>query len=501
VTDKPKKPKQRKPNVGSDTTVGSKVWWWQIGMYAFAIGASLMLIGLTILRLVQGRFTVAPAVAAVVVAAMSWTLLTSSEKAVVEPGGIKVGSSEPELTEFVNSISKALGAPEIDAMYVVMEPRLTVAEENRYFGLKYWRRVMIVGLPFLHSLSKTEFAALTAHHLGHYTEGHVHEGVRGMRALRAGNLMIASERDGAVNGVFGSYSRKMSRSVGGVGVAQEQGAERAAVDAYGTEAMLSGLAKLDDVESAWNQMLRDYVVPALQQGAHPADLFTGFESLLASTARKDDRADDVEKRVGSEASEFEPHKTPGQRAALVTQWPAVEGSVDLDDGDALAYTLLDPEAKSTEIVIGTWARTLMDSKTEPRSWQELNDDVYSTATYKFAQRGFAEETDAIDQFEQVLDWSDTEWSELDEALSGVKSLKRLDPLERRASWVAAIVTEAVAASDHYHWQQNWEGPPPLVSAEGEQLDAEPIASLILNGDSARARAAFDRVVSAETSVH
>ena len=166
MTDTPKKSKQRKPNVGSDPTVGSKVKWWQGGLYAVTIGTALILVGITLVRLVQGQFNPAAAVAAVLIGGFAWALLSASDKSVHEPGGLRVANSEPELTRFISSVADTVGAPDVDQIFLVVEPRLTVVEETRFFGLQHKRRMLILGLPFLHTMTTAEVAALTAHHLG-----------------------------------------------------------------------------------------------------------------------------------------------------------------------------------------------------------------------------------------------------------------------------------------------------------------------------------------------
>jgi len=495
VADQTKKTKKRKPNVGSDPTMGSRTFWWQIGVYAFALGASGLLIGLTLFRLLQGRFTPAPAVAAVVVAGMSWVLLTASDTAKYEPGGIPLGSSEPELAAFLHSIADDIGAPRVDAIQLVTEPLLTILEETRYFGLKHDRRILLVGLPFLHSMTKQEIASLTAHHLGHWADGHVDNGVKSMRALRAGAKLIQMERQGVVEGVFGSYARKMSRSVGGVGVAQEEGAERVAYETYGSKATLSGLYKIDDVSSAWDDMLRDYVVPSLQNGLHPADLFDGFEQLLASSARAQARSEDVARRQADMGSEFDPHNTPGHRYALVSGWPAVAPAVTVEDSDALGRTLLDGAAKSEAIVVGKWANALIDQRTEPQSWDELADQVFSPQTYALAERGVDAEADyqPAALLDQVIDWSGADWDPLDERLAKIKALRKVSTDARRRQWVQALVLEAAAKSSRHRWQHSWDGLPTLVTSSGDVVPADALTELVLDGQRHEARALISQL--------
>lgn len=486
-----KTPKTRKPNVGSDPTTGAKVKRWQAGFYAFAIGVSAVMIGVSLFYIVTGRFSRLFTAAAVLVTGLSWGLLTAKNDAFEEPDGIKAGQAEPGLTDFVEQVAVSVGAPMPDAIYLVTAAEFGITESTQYFGRTVEKNVLTIGLPYLWSLTRQELAALLAYELAHFADVGIDEGVRAQRSLRAARDLIAKERQGFVNGVYGSYARKMFRSVGGVGIAQEEAAEHAAIDAYGTTALRSGLHKLDDTAVAFDQLLREYVVPALQNQMHPDDMFGGFANMLKSTVRSGERARDVERRRNKNRSEFELHLTAAERLTRAESLPEKRGTVDLDNCDEPAHLLLDPGAHSTEIAVGTWATKLMTQRTEPQSWDQLVEQVYSSKTQSLASMVFDEEIDPSDQLEQALTWSaDDSWASVDGSMQAcLKSIK--DPAERRTKWVRCVVVEAAAATGAYSWAHSWDGPPVLVDASGDSLDAIGIATLIADGEATRARAEFE----------
>jgi hypothetical protein len=490
-----KPPKTRKPNVGSDPTKGSRVKQWQIGVYAFAITTSATMLGISLLYILSGSFSRLFTAAAVLVTGLSWGLLTSKNDSFTEPEGIKIADSEPVLRDFVYEVAAQVDAPVPDEIYLVTTADFGVTEATRFFGRTVDRSVLTIGLPFLQALTKQEFAALLAHELAHYADNGIEEGVRAHRSLRAARELIAVERDGFINGVYGSYARKMFRSVGGVGVAQEEAADRAATEAYGTQALLSVLGKYDDVAVAFDQLLREYVVPALQQQMHPNDLFGGFGELLKSANRADERARDVERRRNKNRNEFELHLTPPERIAMVQTWSTESGIADLHNPQAPAHTLLDDDARSADTAVGSWASKLMTNRTEPQTWQHLTDEVYSVKTQSLASMVFDDETDPVAHLEQAFAWSETQdWARVDGPIEAcLKSMK--DPDERRTKWARCIVVEAAAATGSFAWQHSWDGPPVLVDTAGTSLDAMEIASLIVHGKSTEARTAFQAATS------
>jgi hypothetical protein len=483
--------KIRKPNVGSDPTKGARVRRWQAGFYAFAIGVSTVMIGLSLFYTLTGRFSRLLTAAAVLVAGLSWGLLTAKNDAFKEPDGIKVDAVEAALTSFVQQVADQVGAPMPDAIYLVTTADFHITESTRYFGRKVDKSVLAIGLPYLQSMTRQELAALLAHELGHYVDVGIEEGVRAQRSLRAARDLIWIERQGPINGVYGSYARKMFRSIGGVGEAQEEAADRVAVMSYGTAALLSALHKLDDTAVAFDQMLREYVVPALQNQMHPDDMFGGFGELLASRTRAEERERDVERRRAKERNEFELHLTASERTARVESWSTESARVTVERADEGAHTLLDPEAKSVKIAVGSWAKKLMTHRTEPQSWEQLVEQVYSVKTQSLASMVFDDEIPADDQLERAFVWSaNGEWAQVDGSMEAcLKSIK--DSTERRTKWARCVVVEAAAATGGYSWQHSWDGPPVLVDETGDSLDAIGIAAMIADGDAAMARSTFD----------
>jgi len=489
-------PKTRKPNVGSDPNRGARVKQWQVGLYVFAIGASLVLLLANLMLIINGTFSAVFFIIALLITGLSWGLVVNKTDNDADPTGVKLANSEPALTAFVQSVADSVGAPMPDDLYLVTEAELQVVEKTQFFGLKVESSALRIGVPFLQALSQQEFAALLAYELAHYAPGDVAHGPRAIRGLEAARDLIAIERKGFVNAVYGSYARKMFRSVGGVGVAQEAAADHAAAEAYGTVAMRSALEKYDDVAVAFDQMLREYVVPALQSGSHPVDMFDGFGELLNSSTRRIDREGDVERRQGKDRSEFELHRTPRERLATIDDGEHHPGSESLAHAEAPAHELLDATAKSADIVVGRWASKLMGTSTEPRSWDQLVDDVYSARSHDIASLAFDEddETDPGARFEHALACSASDdWDAVDAATK--KPLKKVgDVGDRRHTWAECVVLDAASAAGDYEWQHSWDGPAVLADAGGNQFDSGSIAALLADGKSVEAKAAFEAAV-------
>ena len=487
--------KTRKPNVGSDPTKGSKVKQWQYGLYAFAFGATAILVGLNLFYILNGRFSRMFAALTILVGGLSWMLVTAKNSLFKESKGVKVTSAEPALRDFVQQVADQVGGTMPDDIFLEGPATYGLLEDTRLFGMRVETSVLKIGMPYLQALTKQEFASLLAHSFGHHADCGIEDGPRAYRGLRAARDLITVERQGFINGVYGSYARKMFRSVGGVGVAQEEAADRLAVDTYGTDAAISSLEKYDEVPVAFDQLLRDYVVPALQNQMHPTDMYAGFAEMMKSDARAAERRSLVDKRREAERNEFNLHRNPVERIDEIRDWDHVAGAVQIPDGDASAATLLDAEAKTAEIVVATWAKELMTERTTPHTWQELTDEIYSVKTQSLASMVFDEETEPATQLEQAFEWSASDdWSRVDGPIeAGLKKIK--DPVERRTKWARCVVVEAAVTTGAFSWQHSWDGPPILVDDSGESLDAAGIAKMIVAGDAAEARASFDAAVS------
>ena len=319
ATSKPAK--SRKANVGSDATKGSRVKLWQIGFYAFAIGACIIVVGATVNSLLKGNVPRAGFAVSFFMIGITWSLLRANNDKKSDIDGVRVTDEEPELQAFVRSVAEEIGVEPPKDIVLGVKAGIDMRELTRHFGRTVDRSALIIGLPFLSTMTKRELAALLAHMLAHNADGDVAEGAAAIRSLREGRKLIAAERDGFVNGVYGSYARKMFRSVGGVAVAQEEQADRLAARAYGTDALLSALAQVDDTVVAFDQMLRHYVVPAMQNEMHPRDLYEGFTKVYESSARAESRTEALQQRLAKERNEFDLHQTPQERMLRVQSWP------------------------------------------------------------------------------------------------------------------------------------------------------------------------------------
>jgi len=499
VSDTASKPKKiRKPNVGSDATKGGKLRLWQVGLYAFAIGVTLILIAINISYVVRGEFPRITLAATILIGGLSWGLLKKETGVFADSKGLKIANAEPDLQAFIGQIADEVGVDGPDDVYLVSEARLALTEATRQFGRTVDGSSLIIGMPNLHALTRQEFAAALAHEFAHHAESGIEAGPETLRSLRSAREIIRVERQGFVNGVYGSYARKMFRGIGGVGVAQEEFADRLAAERYGTEALLGALRKEDETKVAFDQLLREYVVPGLQNHQHPELMYQGFEHVLASPARAEQRDRDLTRHQDRDRSEFLLHRKAALRLAMVEAWDVMPAQVQVEQADALAATLLSPDAKSSEIVVGTWATGLTDHSTEPTSWQDLTEQVYVPNASAIAALPFDEddESTAGDRLEQALEWSASgDWDDLDRSIKKELKKKRFNNSDaRRIEWARCVVLDVAAQQDGHRWKHDWDGPPMLVNASGSALDAEPIAAMIAEGKVDQARDALDSIL-------
>ena len=491
------KPKSTRPFIGGDASKASHIIRWQYGLYVWAVGILIVLAIVHIRHAIVERAFLRPAVLLTLVCLASSRVIFSHIKSdFARPAnGLEVSAAEPTLVAFVQDAANALGSRMPDEIFLTNQVELRIEENNERFGLRVGESVLFVGVPLMKAMDQREFAALLGHELADFAPSSVPEGVRAFRALKFATRLIRRERGSALDGVFGNYARKIFRSVGAIGVAQEDAAERAAADAYGTEALLSALRKMHDVRAAWDQMLREYAVPALQSERHPVGLYEGFATILASPVRASQRSRDTARWRALERDWYELHRNASDRIAELTTWPEIAASIPIPRTPAI--DLLDADADSLQQLIALWASLLIRTETEPATWEELATEVFSLASADIAAmapRAQAEESDELTA-RQRLDFAATcsesgDWSAVLDALK--KPLKRIkDPQERLAEWVRCVVVETAAELNSFGWQHNWEGRPTLVDAAGRAFEPESIAQLLLDGKPAQARQALE----------
>ncbi|WP_242108691.1 M48 family metallopeptidase [Luteimonas aquatica] len=168
------------------------------------------------------------------------------------PSGYRLGEGEaPRLTEDVERLRAAVGAPPLSGIVIDSELNAAAAQVPRLFGLLGNRQYLVLGLPLLQLLDREELASVIAHEFGHFGAEHgrfsgwiyrvrlswyrVLEGMAQRGGIVAHLLFKFYER---YVPYFNAYSFVLARE-------QEYEADAAAARATGAEAAASALVRLE----------------------------------------------------------------------------------------------------------------------------------------------------------------------------------------------------------------------------------------------------------------
>jgi Zn-dependent protease with chaperone function len=203
-----------------------------------------------------------------------------------EPHGLPLGRADaPHLWATVDELAHTVGTAAPDELYLVLDVNAGVDERTRLLGLLGGRRVMYVGMPLLQAFTVAQIRAVLAHELGHYSRRHTRLADIAYRGRLA--LLRTVGHIGRLNitgWVFRGYAHLYLRVEGAVSRRQELEADLAGVRVAGREAAASALRETRVLAAAYDVFLDRYVMPGLDAGYAPDDLFAGFAALLRERA-------------------------------------------------------------------------------------------------------------------------------------------------------------------------------------------------------------------------
>lgn len=169
-------------------------------------------------------------------------------------------------------------------VYLAPNVNAFVADVGGFAGL-FTTRVLAVGLPLLHCLSRAEFRSVLAHEFGHYAQGDTHIGGWVFRTRGAVQRVVENlEHVEASTGeqapllwlffslmrwpfvMFGNFYLRFSLALSR---AQEFSADALAAQLEGAEVLIRALQGLRHADIGFDGYMRDEVEPLLAQGVLP----------------------------------------------------------------------------------------------------------------------------------------------------------------------------------------------------------------------------------------
>ncbi len=89
------------------------------------------------------------------------------------PAGYRLSPEDaPELAVEIERLRLAAGAPELDEVVIDSDLNAGASSVPKWFGLAGHRHTLVIGLPLMRALDRSELSAVIAHEFGHFRGGH-----------------------------------------------------------------------------------------------------------------------------------------------------------------------------------------------------------------------------------------------------------------------------------------------------------------------------------------
>ncbi|GAB3824652.1 M48 family metallopeptidase [Dactylosporangium cerinum] len=236
----------------------------------------------------------------------------------------------PLLWQAVYELSKAVGTRAPDEIHLVAEVNAAVSERTRLMGLIGGKRSLYVGMPLLQTFTVAQLRSVLAHELGHYSGKHTRFAGISYRGRLALERTIGHLGQANVAGwVFRGYARLFMLVEHAVSRRQELEADLSSVRVAGRYAAAGALQEVEVLDTAFGFYMTRFVLPGLEAGYVPEDLFGGFAAMLRARAEEISalRAG-ARTATGAPASRWDTHPPLGARVDAIMAAPETTATID-----------------------------------------------------------------------------------------------------------------------------------------------------------------------------
>lgn len=242
------------------------------------------------------------------------------------PGSELTRADQPEIFAVVESVAQATGQAMPDVVYASGDFNAAVANRGGFFGFG-GRRVMIIGLPLVHSVSVDQLRAILAHEFGHYGGGDTQIGRMVYRSRVSLARTLAALKGRAYEVIFAWYGGMLMKVTSAVARQQELAADQFAARATSTASMVSGLEVTDWQGLAFSLYMGSNVQPMIASARRPP-ICAGFVEYVKRPSVRP-HVELLSKFFGQFRSDFDAHPPIAERVAALNVNPQpVSGTPD-----------------------------------------------------------------------------------------------------------------------------------------------------------------------------
>jgi Zn-dependent protease with chaperone function len=311
------------------------------------------------------------------------------------PGRELARSDAPALFAMLDELAAQAGVAPPSAVYVSPLPTFFVCETGGgFFGAKS-KRVLCIGAPFLSTFAVDELRSVLAHELGHYLGGDTR--LSGVLAYTEGafrSVLVATERDSLKDGaihwtvdagrglssaigeglvklfakVYLSLTRPMSRR-------QELAADVLSAELAGRETAIRALERAHVTGPLYEAYLSNELAPALEAGAMPTDIFSGFDRFT-HTLRLHGKLDDLTRKVKQERTDpFDTHPALTDRVAALRALPPGREHLVHPSARTLLDGAFELDTWIVDATLDLFSENLPPEPVRRMTWREIEANV------------------------------------------------------------------------------------------------------------------------------
>ncbi|MPZ00165.1 MAG: M48 family metalloprotease [Actinophytocola sp.] len=400
------------------------------------------------------------------------------------PFGVPAGPDQaPLLWETVHEIAREVVTRPPNEIRLTPHPNAAVSERCRLLGLVGGRRTLYIGLPLIHVFTVDQLRAAVAHEVAHLSYKHTRLSAiayRGRRAItetlsRVGRFNVAGWPFRAYGSCYFLVDNARRRR-------QEYEADHTSALVAGRAVAASSLREQAVISEATKIYFFDHVMPGLDAGYAPTDVFAGFADLV--TARRKELEETLASENEASTSLWDTHPPLQERIAAIAGMPETSSA---RDGRPATELLPDATAfgrRLQEKLIDLPTRRMLD-------WEKFRIETQTAELLRHTDwvlRKVSYHTGIpIPNANAIFDLiAAGRLSEIAQPFSpGVPPEDAGREFAENIEWLLRL---AALRSGTGHWQLSWTAPANLTTADGAELPLSDLAvAAVTTGGIARAR--------------